>query len=80
MHYVSTAEERSSEFNSAVKFQWETRLMIKMKNTANIKEYMKKRRADAEFRKKENENLRQRRYNNIEKTREEKRRAAKKGK
>lgn len=45
-------EVLSSMINSAVKFQWETRLLIKMKNTAYIKEYMKKRRADAEFRRK----------------------------
>jgi len=36
---------------------------------------MKKRRGDTEFRRKDNEILRQKRYNNIEQTREKKRRA-----
>ena len=85
MHYVSTVEKRSSELNdkqgSQISVGDKVVIDKNEKRRAYIKEYMKKRRADAEFRKKENESLRQKRYcNNIEKTREEKRRAAKKRK
>ena len=84
IHYVSTAEERSSELNNKQCSQKsvEDKVVIDKneKRRAYIKEYMKKRRADAEFRKKENESLRQRRYNNIEKTKAEQRRAATKRK
>ena len=87
MHYVSTVEKRSFELNdkqcSQISVGDKVVIDKNEKRRAYIKEYMymKKRRADAEFRKKENESLRQKSYcNNIEKTREEKRRAAKKKK
>ena len=81
MHYVSTVEKRSSELNDKQCSQISVGDKVVIDKNEKRKEYMKKRRADAEFRKKENESLRQKRYcNNIEKTREEKRRAAKKRK
>ena len=52
----------------------------KEKRRAYIKEYMKKKRADVEFRKKENENLQQRRHSNVEITREKRKTDAIKGK
>ena len=72
MHYVCTVEKRSSELNDKQCSQISVRDKVVIdkneKRRAYIKEYMKKRRADAEFRKKENESLGQKRYcNNIEK-------------
>ena len=65
MHYVSTVEKRSSELNdkqctcSQISVGDKVVIDKNEKRRAYIKEYIKKRRADAEFRKKENESLRQ---------------------
>ena len=74
-HYVSTVVEQSPELpnkdNSAQQSVSEEVLDKNEKRRIYIREYMKKRRTDVEFRKKENENLLQRRHNNIESTREQ---------
>ena len=82
-HYVSTEEKRSSELPSKKQCDQtlvKDKLQVIDKNEkrrAYMKKYMKKRRADAEFRKRENESFVQR-YNNNEATRENKNRAVQK--
>ena len=77
-HYVSTVERRNRQVpNSETCDQsvFEKQKMDKQEKLRAdrdyMKEYMKKRRADVEFRKRENKNTQQR-YNNIETLREKK--------
>ena len=82
-HYVSTVEKRSSELPNKTKCGQslvEDKLIVNKnkKRRAYMKEYMKKRRADAKFRKRENEKLLQSRHSSIETTREKRNKAARK--
>ena len=80
-HYVSTIENRGCEFGknwSGEKSVEEKVINKNEKRRAYMKEYMGKRRSDAEFRKKENERDLERRYKNTEITRAKKKEAKKK--
>ncbi|KAL9959430.1 hypothetical protein ACROYT_G032754 [Oculina patagonica] len=83
-HYVSTVVKKSSELTNKIKCGQtslgDNLIDRKEKRRAYIREYMKKRRADPEFRKRENENSLQRIHKNIEATREKNSKAARKRK
>ena len=80
-HYVSTVENRRCDLNK----NWSGENLVEKKvidknekHRAYMKEYMKKRRADAEFRKKESQRVLQKRRDNSEIAREKKTEAEKK--